>query len=36
MKSLKERWKKAITDPAWWATIFILISMATIIVRFKI
>jgi hypothetical protein len=36
MVSLKERWKKALKDPAWWATVFIFITMVAIIARFKL
>lgn len=36
MESLKERWKKALKDPAWWATIFLFVMIAAIIAKFKI
>ena len=36
MKPLKERWKDALKDPAWWATVFLIGMVALIIARFKV
>jgi hypothetical protein len=33
MKRLKERWKEAIHDPAWWATIAIFVMLFILIGR---